>query len=105
MIRRPPRSTLFPYTTLFRSHTATGTATGVGGANLSASLTLTGTTHTDAGTFNGDTWSFAGGTNYNNASGTGNHSIGQASSPTTGTGGAITHRWATPARAGQVWGG
>src|SRR5712664_1792503 len=23
MIRRPPRSTLFPYTTLFRSHTAT----------------------------------------------------------------------------------
>src|SRR5260370_13749486 len=24
MIRRPPRSTLFPYTTLFRSHTATG---------------------------------------------------------------------------------
>src|SRR3712207_8291465 len=25
MIRRPPRSTLFPYTTLFRSHTARGT--------------------------------------------------------------------------------
>src|SRR2546429_7161745 len=24
MIRRPPRSTLFPYTTLFRSHTVTG---------------------------------------------------------------------------------
>src|SRR5256884_7408356 len=24
MIRRPPRSTLFPYTTLFRSHNATG---------------------------------------------------------------------------------
>src|SRR2546429_5422218 len=24
MIRRPPRSTLFPYTTLFRSHHATG---------------------------------------------------------------------------------
>src|SRR5258708_31443643 len=23
MIRRPPRSTLFPYTTLFRSHTST----------------------------------------------------------------------------------
>jgi len=23
MIRRPPRSTLFPYTTLFRSHAAT----------------------------------------------------------------------------------
>src|SRR2546425_7716432 len=27
MIRRPPRSTLFPYTTLFRSHTDAGSAT------------------------------------------------------------------------------
>src|SRR2546422_7277915 len=26
MIRRPPRSTLFPYTTLFRSHTSLGCA-------------------------------------------------------------------------------
>src|SRR4051812_49753260 len=26
MIRRPPRSTLFPYTTLFRSHVAAATA-------------------------------------------------------------------------------
>src|SRR3712207_8109170 len=26
MIRRPPRSTLFPYTTLFRSHAARGVA-------------------------------------------------------------------------------
>src|SRR2546422_5717859 len=26
MIRRPPRSTLFPYTTLFRSRTVAGTA-------------------------------------------------------------------------------
>src|SRR5258708_26060583 len=26
MIRRPPRSTLFPYTTLFRSHRAAGAA-------------------------------------------------------------------------------
>src|SRR2546429_4632124 len=30
MIRRPPRSTLFPYTTLFRSHQAAVTAEGVG---------------------------------------------------------------------------
>src|SRR5256885_7359081 len=28
MIRRPPRSTLFPYTTLFRSKNYTGTLTG-----------------------------------------------------------------------------
>src|SRR5688572_31206605 len=28
MIRRPPRSTLFPYTTLFRSHTVAGIGDG-----------------------------------------------------------------------------
>src|SRR5690349_22713792 len=31
MIRRPPRSTLFPYTTLFRSNRAARRLTGVGG--------------------------------------------------------------------------
>src|SRR5260370_3366150 len=31
MIRRPPRSTLFPYTTLFRSRQALDEADGVGG--------------------------------------------------------------------------
>src|SRR5438270_6787920 len=30
MIRRPPRSTLFPYTTLFRSHVAVGFVLGAG---------------------------------------------------------------------------
>src|SRR2546430_7665763 len=30
MIRRPPRSTLFPYTTLFRSEKAAGAAHGTG---------------------------------------------------------------------------
>src|SRR2546427_9588727 len=30
MIRRPPRSTLFPYTTLFRSWTANETSIGIG---------------------------------------------------------------------------
>src|SRR3712207_7972809 len=30
MIRRPPRSTLFPYTTLFRSHDAHAVADGAG---------------------------------------------------------------------------
>ena len=51
-------------------HTAMGTATGVGGADLSASLNLTGTTHKDAGTYAADPWTFTGGTNYNDASGT-----------------------------------
>src|SRR3712207_7713064 len=35
MIRRPPRSTLFPYTTLFRSSSATATSPGSGGASAS----------------------------------------------------------------------
>src|SRR5205807_1163177 len=51
-------------------HTASGTATGVGGANLSASLNLTGTTHTNAGDYPADAWTFSGGTNYNDASST-----------------------------------
>src|SRR3712207_8838297 len=34
MIRRPPRSTLFPYTTLFRSHSHGRRSTVVGGADL-----------------------------------------------------------------------
>src|SRR3712207_8199529 len=33
MIRRPPRSTLFPYTTLFRSHRVGGVVEAVGGAH------------------------------------------------------------------------
>src|SRR3989454_8379849 len=44
MIRRPPRSTLFPYTTLFRS------ATGLGGlAVVTAGATLVAAGHLDAG--------------------------------------------------------
>src|SRR2546422_3805507 len=35
MIRRPPRSTLFPYTTLFRSQTAAFSVTATGTAPLS----------------------------------------------------------------------
>src|SRR2546425_8632670 len=34
MIRRPPRSTLFPYTTLFRSEESSG-APGIGGCEIS----------------------------------------------------------------------
>jgi hypothetical protein len=46
------------------AHTATGTATGVFGEDLSSLLDLSGTTHTNAGTYT-DTWSFAGNNNYN----------------------------------------
>jgi hypothetical protein len=48
-------------------HTASGTATGVGGVDLSSSLNLSGTTHTAAGDYPSDPWFFSGGTNYYDA--------------------------------------
>jgi hypothetical protein len=48
-------------------HTATGTAKGIGGVDLSAYLDLSNTTHTNAGTFSTDSWTFTDPTgNYNN---------------------------------------
>src|SRR3712207_8018073 len=41
MIRRPPRSTLFPYTTLFRSHPTYGLAAGLFTRDLSRALRVT----------------------------------------------------------------
>src|SRR3712207_7614421 len=43
MIRRPPRSTLFPYTTLFRSVLLKGDATVVAGPDGTAYVNATGT--------------------------------------------------------------
>src|SRR5260221_7891295 len=40
MIRRPPRSTLFPYTTLFRSDEDQGSQTGTGAARVLRSQRL-----------------------------------------------------------------
>src|SRR5262249_41692182 len=61
-----------------KAHTATGTATGAGGVDLSNFLILTGTTHTDAGTYV-DTWTFHDQNgNYADASGTVNDSIARA---------------------------
>src|SRR5262249_21265180 len=61
-----------PYNLVYdgNSHTATGTAAGAGGVDLSGDLVLTGTTHTNAGTYS-DTWTFHDPDgNYNDASGT-----------------------------------
>jgi hypothetical protein len=61
----------------FRPHTATGTATGLNNVDLSKGLSLGGTTHTIAGTYNNDIWKFhdpAG--NYRDASGTVTNVIG-----------------------------
>src|SRR5688572_31970414 len=38
MIRRPPRSTLFPYTTLFRSTKSAGGSTGGGAVGLATGM-------------------------------------------------------------------
>ena len=60
------------------AHTATGTATGVKGEDLSGLLNLSGTTHTNAGDYPSDGWSFSGNASYNPASGTVHDSIGKA---------------------------
>jgi hypothetical protein len=61
------------------AHTATGTATGIGGLNLSSGLNLTGTTHTDAGDYPNDPWTFTSpNANYKNDSGTVHDHIEQA---------------------------
>src|SRR2546422_7557333 len=49
MIRRPPRSTLFPYTTLFRSHTDGPTAMGGSGSPVRSAAACTTRSSTSAG--------------------------------------------------------
>ncbi|HET8966247.1 MAG TPA: hypothetical protein VFN20_08530, partial [Candidatus Acidoferrum sp.] len=73
------------------AHTATGTAKGVGGVDLSAGLNLSGTTHTDAGDYPADPWSFTGGTNYNDATGTVHDHLDKADPNITATGGTFTY--------------
>ncbi|MBI3864215.1 MAG: Ig-like domain repeat protein [Planctomycetia bacterium] len=74
------------------SHTATGTATGVGGIDLSAGLALAGTTHTHAGTYVGDVWTFIDASgNYNDASGTVDNSIAQANATISVAGYGVTY--------------
>ncbi len=73
-----------PYSVTYdtNSHTALATATGVAGVNLNSELDLSGTTHTEAGTY-ADTWTFTDLTgNYNNASDTVTDTIAQASTNT-----------------------
>ncbi|MCA1683581.1 MAG: hypothetical protein LC708_00390, partial [Actinobacteria bacterium] len=67
------------------SHTATGSATGVGGADLGHLLDLEGTTHTKAGSWT-DPWTFDGNGNYNFATGTVADEIDKANATITVTG-------------------
>ena len=59
-------------------HTATGSCAGVNGEGPLAGLDLSGTTHTNAGTYNGDAWSYPGTANYNSANGTVDDAIAKA---------------------------
>jgi hypothetical protein len=70
-------------------HTATGTAKGVRGEDLSSLLNLAATTHTNPGTYN-DNWSFAGNVNYDTAGGAVADNIGYGvCSATSGPGNVI----------------
>jgi hypothetical protein len=68
-----------PYNVTYNgsAHVAVGTAAGVNGEDLSAGFDLSATSHKDAGTYNGDAWSFSD-ANYNDASGTVDNFIGKA---------------------------
>lgn len=96
-----------PYSVTYdaTAHTATGTATGVGGVNLAADLNLTATTHTAAGTYNGDAWSFHDPSgNYADASGTVNDHIGVATLTITAANATKVYGTANPAFTGTVTG-
>ncbi|WP_243314502.1 PxKF domain-containing protein [Geothrix paludis] len=87
--------TVTPYSVTYdgASHTATATAKGVESvpADLASLLTLSGTTHTDAGDYPADAWSFAGNTNYNPASGTVHDVIAKANAVITVTPYSVTY--------------
>jgi Bacterial Ig-like domain/YDG domain/Immunoglobulin I-set domain len=81
--------TVTPYTSATTTyncspHTATGTATGCDG-DLSSLLHLGGTTHTNAGDYPTDSWTFDGNNNYKSASGTVHDSIAKANATINGT--------------------
>lgn len=98
--------TVTPYSATYdgNAHTATGVATGVYGADLTVGLDLTGTSHTNAGTYNGDTWTFIGGTNYNDANGTVNDSIAKANPTIIVNGYAVTYDGDSHTAAGTATG-
>lgn len=77
-----------PYSVTYdgNPHTATGSVTGVLGEDLSADLDLSDTTHTSAGSYPTDAWTYAGDSNYNPDSGIASDSIERADAVCTITG-------------------
>ena len=98
--------TVAPYSVTYNgnTHTAAGSATGVGGVDLSASLTLSNTTHINAGDYAADAWSFSGGTNYNDASGTGRDCSKKANATITVTPYSVTYDGAAHTATGSALG-
>ena len=83
-----PSCTVTGYSVTFdgNSHTASGSCSGVGGATLSG-LSVTGTAHTAAGSYDTDPWRFTDTTgNYQNTTGTVTDAIGKASATCSITG-------------------
>ena len=78
--------TVTPYSVTYDgiAHTSTFTAVGVETipVDLTGLMDVSGTTQTDAGTYNSAAWSFAGNTNYASTSGTVDNNIDQAASTT-----------------------
>lgn len=96
-----------PYSVTYdaTAHTATGTATGVGSANLAADLTLTGTTHTAAGTYATDAWTFHDATgNYADANGMVSDAIAQATLTLAANNATKVYGTANPAFSGSISG-
>ena len=87
-----PTCSVTSYSVTFdaNAHMATGSCTGVVSESLSG-LDLSGTTHTNAGTY-ADPWTYTDATgNYNNASGTADDAIGQAGANCTVTAYTVTY--------------
>ncbi|HUG10679.1 MAG TPA: kelch repeat-containing protein, partial [Opitutaceae bacterium] len=85
-------------------HTATGTATGGLGEDLSGLLDLSGTSHTNAGSYPSDPWSFPGDANHNPANGTVANSIAKADAVVTVTGYSGTYDAAAHGATGSATG-
>src|SRR5213075_314616 len=87
--------TVTPYSLTYDglAHTATGSASGIEATpvDLTSLLHLTGTTHTDAGDYLVDAWTFDGNTNYSATNGTVHDHLAQASAIITVTPYSLTY--------------
>jgi hypothetical protein len=88
------------------AHSATFTAVGIEStpADLTGLMTVSGTTHTNAGTYTGDAWTFAGNTNYNATSGTVNNAIAKIDATIAVTGFSGTYDGAAHGASGTATG-